>query len=83
MDITAVWETKVDAILCHTSQIGERTKETFLKERAEREAKDPGKPIEERFKRWSIRRPPRQTQADDEKKEDSAVGAKAKPQHAA
>ncbi len=83
VDITDVWETKVDAILCHASQIGERTKETFLKERAEREAKEPGKPIEERFKRWSIRRPPRQTQSEGEKKDDSAVGAKAKPQHAA
>ncbi len=82
VDITAVWEKKVDAILCHTSQIGERTKETFLKERAQREAKDPGKPIEERFKRWSIRRPMRQTKPEDEKKDPEAV-ARAKPQHAA
>jgi LmbE family N-acetylglucosaminyl deacetylase len=82
VDITGVWETKVDAILCHTSQIGERTKETFLKERAEREAKDPGKPVEERFRRWSIRRPMRQAKAEDEKK-DEAVEGKAKPQHAA
>jgi LmbE family N-acetylglucosaminyl deacetylase len=83
VDITDVWEKKVDAILCHTSQIGDRTKETFLKERAEREEKDPGKPIEERFRRWSIRRPMRQTKPEDEKKEEVAVGAKAKPQHAA
>ncbi len=82
VDITEVWETKVAAILCHTSQIGERTKETFMKERAEREAKEPGKPIEERFRRWSIRRPPRQTKPEDEKKGES-VAAKAKPQHAA
>ena len=80
VDITEVWETKVDAILCHTSQIGERTKELFLKERAEREAKDPGKPIEEGFRRWSIRRPPRATQPEDEKKDD-AKEARAKPQH--
>ncbi|MGE3073565.1 MAG: PIG-L deacetylase family protein [Dehalococcoidia bacterium] len=82
VDITEVWETKVAAILCHTSQIGERTKETFAKERAEREKREPGKPIEERFRRWSIRRPPRQTKPEDEKK-DEAVSAKAKPQHAA
>jgi LmbE family N-acetylglucosaminyl deacetylase len=82
VDITDVWETKIDAILCHTSQIGERTKEAFLKERAEREAKEPGKPIEERFRRWSIRRPMRQTKPEDEKKDESAE-ARAKPQHAA
>jgi len=82
VDITEVWETKIDAILCHTSQIGERTKEAFLKERAEREAKEPGKPIEERFRRWSIRRPVRQTQPEDEKKDESA-DVRAKPQHAA
>jgi hypothetical protein len=74
----------VDAILCHTSQIGDRTKEAFQKERAEREAKDPGKPIEERFRRWSIRRPPRPAKPEDEKKdEEAAVTGKAKPQHAA
>lgn len=59
VDITDHWETKVDAILCHTSQIGGRTKADFLKERAEREAKEGKKPIEERFRRWSIRRPVR------------------------
>lgn len=83
VDITDVWEKKVDAILCHTSQIGERTKETFLKERAEREAKEPGKPIEERFRRWSIRRPPRQAKAEDDRKDAETVAAKAKPQHVA
>ncbi|MBK6318121.1 MAG: PIG-L family deacetylase [Dehalococcoidia bacterium] len=83
VDVTDVWEKKVDAILCHTSQIGGRTKEAFLKERAEREAKEPGKPVEERFRRWSIRRPPRQTKPEDEQKEEASVGAKAKPQHVA
>ena len=82
VDITDVWEKKVDAILCHTSQIGDRTKETFLKERAEREAKEPGKPIEERFRRWSIRRPARQPK-EEEKPEASAAEPRAKPQHAA
>jgi len=80
VDITDVWETKVDAILCHTSQIGDRTKEAFLKERAEREAKEPGKPVEERFRRWSIRRPARPAE---EKKDEPPSAAKAKPQHAA
>jgi len=83
VDITDVWEKKVEAILCHTSQIGERTKETFMKERAEREAKNPGQPIEERFRRWSIRRPARQQQRDADKNDERAVAAKAKPQHAA
>jgi len=59
VDITDHWETKVDAILCHTSQVGGRTKADFLKERSEREAKEGKKPIEERFRRWSIRRPAR------------------------
>ena len=73
VDITEHWETKVDAILCHTSQIGGRTKADFVKERAEREAKEPGKPIEERFRRWSIRRPARPAPAEDEKKDGEAV----------
>jgi len=63
VDITAHWETKVEAILCHTSQIGGRTRDDFLKERAEREKSSPGKPLEEHFRRWSIRRPPRPGEA--------------------
>ncbi|MEO9255756.1 MAG: PIG-L deacetylase family protein [Tepidiformaceae bacterium] len=74
VDITDHWETKVDAILSHTSQIGERTKADFIKERAEREAKDPGKPIEEHFRRWSIRRPPRPTPPEGEAKGEGAKG---------
>jgi LmbE family N-acetylglucosaminyl deacetylase len=73
VDITDHWEAKVDAILCHTSQIGGRTKEDFLKERAEREKKEPGKPIEERFRRWSIRRPARPAPPEDEKKDGEAA----------
>ncbi len=79
VDISDHWETKVAAILCHTSQIGDRTKETFEKERAEREKREPGKPIEERFRRWSIRRPARQTEA--EKEKELAAAGKQKPQH--
>jgi len=58
VDVTAHWETKVDAILCHASQVGGRTKEDYLKQRREQVAKDGDKPIEERFRRWSIRRSP-------------------------
>ncbi|MGE5596828.1 MAG: PIG-L deacetylase family protein [Hyphomicrobiales bacterium] len=60
VDITDYWEKKVEAILCHTSQIGGRTREDFLKEREERKKREGPKPIEERFRRWSIRRPQRQ-----------------------
>ncbi len=61
VDITPYWDTKVDAILCHASQIGNRQKEDFLKQRKEQVERDGEKPIEERFRRWSIRRPMRQT----------------------
>ena len=79
VDVTAYWETKIDAILCHTSQIGGRTKDDFLKERAEREAKEPGKPVEERFRRWSIRRPARPATAAEEKSSEAAL-ERQKPQ---
>lgn len=80
VDISDYWEKKVDAILCHTSQIGGRTKEDFLKDREEREKREGEKPIEERFRRWSIRRPPRQQE---EKKDEEAEKpkVKAKAQH--
>ncbi len=64
VDITRHWETKVDAILCHTSQVGGRTKADYLKQRQEQIAKDGDKPIEECFRRWSIRRPPRPASAE-------------------
>jgi LmbE family N-acetylglucosaminyl deacetylase len=59
VDITDYWETKVDAIVCHASQVGGRTKEFFLQQRREQVEKEGEKPIEEKFRRWSIRRPPR------------------------
>ena len=77
VDVTAHWEKKVDAILCHASQIGERTKEDFQKDRAERDKKEGDKPLEEKFRRWSIRRPPRQ-QAEEPKAESEAEGKEAK-----
>ncbi len=62
VDITDHWETKLNAILCHTSQLGGRTREEFTKDRAERQQREGVRPMEERFRRWSIRRPPRQQQ---------------------
>jgi LmbE family N-acetylglucosaminyl deacetylase len=73
VDITEYWEKKIDAILCHTSQIGGRTKEDFLKLRAEQVAKEGEKPIEERFRRWSIRRAPR-PQAGEKREGEAAAG---------
>ncbi|MBA4181184.1 MAG: PIG-L family deacetylase [Anaerolinea sp.] len=73
VDITDHWLTKVDAIVCHASQVGGRTKEDFIKQREEAVAKDGEKPIEEKFRRWSIRRPMRQTK--DEEKTDGEVKA--------
>ncbi|HQW52184.1 MAG TPA: hypothetical protein PL082_09020, partial [Tepidiformaceae bacterium] len=87
VDVTEHWEKKVDAILCHTSQIGGRTRDDFLKERAEREKREPGKPVLEQFRRWSIRRPMRQQQP--EAKEVAAAAPasagepRPKPQHVA
>ncbi|MFN0096145.1 MAG: PIG-L deacetylase family protein [Dehalococcoidia bacterium] len=84
VDITAHWETKIDAILCHTSQIGSRTREDFLKQRREQVEKDGEKPIEERFRRWSIRRPPRvepkNVEAAEETAEELPAGAVPAPQ---
>lgn len=68
VDITEHWERKVEAILCHASQIGGRTREDFAKQRAEQVAKEGDKPIEERFRRWSIRRPARQREEPVEEK---------------
>jgi LmbE family N-acetylglucosaminyl deacetylase len=84
VDITDYWEKKVDAILCHTSQIGGRTREDFMRDRAEREKREPGRPIEERFRRWSIRRPARQQQSDARKEAGTPPAEpRPKPQHAA
>jgi LmbE family N-acetylglucosaminyl deacetylase len=74
VDISAHWETKIEAILCHTSQVGGRTREDFLKMRREQVEKEGEKPIEESFRRWSIRRPARQ-----EQKEEAGAKAEAGP----
>lgn len=62
VDITGYWEKKVDAILCHASQIGDRQRSDFLKQREEQVKRQGHDRIEERFRRWSIRRPARQQQ---------------------
>jgi LmbE family N-acetylglucosaminyl deacetylase len=70
VDITDHVITKVDAIMCHTSQIGGRTREEFLKNIESQE-----KPIVERFRRWSIRRPVRQQEAKEGEAEKPAAAA--------
>lgn len=57
VDVTEHWETKIEAVLCHTSQLGGRTREDFVKQRQEQLEKDGEGPVLERFRRWSIRRP--------------------------
>ncbi len=75
IDVSDHWEKKIDAILCHTSQIGGRTKEDFLKQRNEQIEKEGEKPITERFRRWSIRRPMRRD--NEEKKPEETATAPA------
>lgn len=77
VDITAHWETKIEAILCHTSQIGGRTREDFVKMRQEQVAREGEKPIEERFRRWSIRRPPRRQEQPAEAPKETVAAAAA------
>ncbi|MDZ7727520.1 MAG: PIG-L deacetylase family protein [Dehalococcoidia bacterium] len=77
VDVTDHWETKVDAILCHTSQIGGRTKEDFVRMREEQKERDGAdSPVEERFRRWRIGQPARpQSQSQDGKQEEQKAGA--------
>ena len=58
VDVTAHWETRLEAVLCHASQIGGRTREDFLSLREEMIARQGHDRMEERFRRWSIRRSP-------------------------
>ena len=76
VDVTDHWSTKVDAILCHASQIGDRTREDFVKGREEQRKREGHDRVEERFRRWTIRRSPRDAK-DDEKKADEASKAEA------
>lgn len=72
VDITEHWDKRVEAILCHTSQIGGRTREDFEKMRQEQISRDREPRAVERFRRWSIRRSARR-QA--EEKAAAAAGA--------
>lgn len=57
VDVTDYWETKVDAIFCHTSQVGGRTRDDFARMRREHEQREgPGARMVERFRRWSVGR---------------------------
>ena len=58
VDVTEHRERWLDAVLCHASQIGGRTREDFQRMREERMAREGHARMEERFRRWSIRRPP-------------------------
>ncbi len=58
VDVTAHWETRLEAVLFHASQIGGRTREDFLRMRQEMIARQGHDRMEERFRRWSIRRSP-------------------------
>ncbi len=58
VDVTDHWEVRLEAVLCHASQIGGRTREDFLKLRAETIARQGHARLEERFRRWSLRRSP-------------------------
>lgn len=63
VDVTDHWETKVDAIMCHTSQVGGRTKDDFVRLRKEQQEREGGESrVEEKFRRWRIGQPMRQGQ---------------------
>jgi hypothetical protein len=66
VDISAHMETKMEAVLCHSSQLGGRTKDELRKLYSERMRSNNGRMVES-FKRVTIGRPMRQT------REESAV----------
>jgi LmbE family N-acetylglucosaminyl deacetylase len=59
VDISAYLERKVDAILCHRSQVATRDRETMLKTYRERGRRAGRRGLYESFKRVRIGRPPR------------------------
>ena len=75
VDVSEHWETRLEAILCHTSQLGGRSREDFIKMREEMLERQGHNRQEERFRRWSIRRP--QRPADEEKKQEEGEKAAA------
>jgi LmbE family N-acetylglucosaminyl deacetylase len=62
VDITAHRETKLEAILCHSSQLGERSKEDIRRMWEERMRNQGRQRLTESFKRVTIRRSPRRVQ---------------------
>jgi LmbE family N-acetylglucosaminyl deacetylase len=62
VDISAHLETKLQAVLCHRSQLGERSREEIEKTWRERMQKSRPGEMKESFKRVSIRRSARDTQ---------------------
>jgi LmbE family N-acetylglucosaminyl deacetylase len=60
VDISGHMQTKLEAVLCHTSQLGNRGPDEIRKAWEERMRSAQGGQLRESFKRVSIRRPPRQ-----------------------
>jgi LmbE family N-acetylglucosaminyl deacetylase len=82
VDITAHMETKLEAVLCHSSQLGSRSKEEIRKTWEERFRAAKGRQ-QESFKRVTIRRPPRQEGAEQPKAPADASGTPPAPTAAA
>ena len=62
VDIGDHAETKLEAVLCHSSQLGERSKDEIRKIWTERMRSSPGGRLRESFKRVTVRRSMRQQQ---------------------
>ncbi len=77
VDVSEHWSKKVDAILCHASQIGDRTREDFVRGREEQRKREGHDRVEERFRRWTIRRSPQADKDEDKKPEEDSAAEKA------
>ncbi len=64
VDISNFIERKVDAILCHRSQVSTRNREEMMKQYQERARRPGRRGLTESFKRVRIGRPPRQQQSE-------------------
>jgi LmbE family N-acetylglucosaminyl deacetylase len=84
VDVTEHWETKIDAIFCHASQVGGRTREDFARVRREQQEREgPDAPILERFRRWSVGRQVPRPPAEGEVARVAKKGKKARKREAA
>ncbi len=79
VDISAYVETKMEAVLCHTSQLGGRTKDELRKFWQERMRSNNGRTVES-FKRVTIGRPMRQREEEQKKQEQQAAEASGQAQ---